>query len=60
MTDGRPLIEVLNFRHWCRSQVRPRWELLSAAPVSFRLACGDALRLEDIQLVGIITTRVHA
>ena len=27
MTDGRPLIEVLNFRHWCRSQVRPRWEL---------------------------------
>ena len=25
-----------------------------------RLACGDALRLEDIQLVGIITTRVHA
>ena len=27
MADGRPLIEVLNFRHWCRSQVRPRWEL---------------------------------
>ena len=25
-----------------------------------RLACGDALGLEDIQLVRIITTRVHA
>ena len=25
-----------------------------------RLACGGALRLEDIQLVRVITTRVHA
>jgi hypothetical protein len=30
------------------------------APASSCLACGDALGLEDIQLVRIITTRVHA
>ena len=32
----------------------------SFAPASSCLACGDALGLEDIQLVRIITTRVHA
>ena len=30
------------------------------APASSCLACGDALGLEDIQLVRTITTRVHA
>ena len=49
---------LASFRFW--KLLGQAAHVLSAAPVSFRLACGDALGLEDIQLVRIITTRVHA